>query len=109
MEIRHTICRQLTMNIGEVGPVEVELIYSIIFLLAGIFGTSFYETPLSLYLWLFSDTNIQVKHIVTGLSILLAIVFTLDNVGDALKKNATETLKLFSPVLILFAIGLFSV
>ncbi len=39
----------------------------------------------------------------------MCIVFTLDNLGDALKKNSSETFKLFFPVLILFGIGIFSV
>jgi len=34
------------MIIGEVGPVEVELIYSLIFIAAGTFGTSCYDIPL---------------------------------------------------------------
>jgi len=40
---------------------------------------------------------------------LLCLVFTLDNLRDALQRNALETMKLLTPVLILFGIGCFSV
>lgn len=35
MEIRHCFCKDIVMIVGEIGPVEVELIYSLIFLFAG--------------------------------------------------------------------------
>ena len=35
MEIRHTICRHFNMKMGEVGPIEVELIFALIFGVVG--------------------------------------------------------------------------
>lgn len=44
MEIRHIICKKLNINIGEVGPVEVELIISLIFAFSGgVYGSDIYD------------------------------------------------------------------
>jgi hypothetical protein len=43
MEIRHKILKNLSMTVGEIGPVEVELVYSIIFFVSGaVIGTDVY-------------------------------------------------------------------
>lgn len=44
MEIRHTVCRHFKMIIGEVGPVEMELVFTLIFgLSGGYFGIEVYD------------------------------------------------------------------
>jgi hypothetical protein len=48
MEIRHCFCKDFLMIVGEVGPVEVELIYSLIFLGTGtLFGGACFDRTLS--------------------------------------------------------------
>lgn len=47
MEIRHTIMRNFNMIIGEIGPIELELIYTIIFLLSAIYGVDVYDRTLA--------------------------------------------------------------
>ena len=37
MEIRHYYCKDFVMIVGELGPVEVELIYSLIFVFSGLY------------------------------------------------------------------------
>lgn len=44
MEIRHYFFKDFMMIVGEVGPVEVELIYTIIFLISGLgCGGDYYD------------------------------------------------------------------
>lgn len=48
MEIRHTICRHFNMIIGEIGPVEVELIVTLVLgLSGGFFGCGVYERSMA--------------------------------------------------------------
>lgn len=48
MEIRHCLCRHFKMIIGEIGPVELELIFTIILVLSGgVFGCDVYESHLT--------------------------------------------------------------
>lgn len=94
------------MIIGEIGPVEVELIFSLIFFFSGGFmGLDTYETPLSELTGYNNEflTLVKLKHIIAVLICVLLVIFVIDNLTDALKQNATETLKLFMPVFILLA------
>ena len=48
MEIRHCYCKEFMMIVGEVGPVEIELIYSIILFFTGaVFGGDVYERSIT--------------------------------------------------------------
>ena len=40
MEMKHFLCHDLKMIMGEVGPVEIELIISLMFVVAGVFGNT---------------------------------------------------------------------
>lgn len=48
MEIRHCLVKHFKMIIGEVGPVEIELVFTLIFVVSGgILGLSIYDIPIS--------------------------------------------------------------
>ena len=48
MEIKHCLCRNFNMIIGEMGPVELELVVSLIFLgSGGIWGCDVFDKTLS--------------------------------------------------------------
>ena len=47
MEIRHSFCKEFVMIVGEIGPVEVELIYSVLFFMTGaVLGGDFFDRPI---------------------------------------------------------------
>jgi len=43
MEMKFILCQNLVLNLGEIGPVEVELGVSIVLALGYVFGSSFYQ------------------------------------------------------------------
>jgi len=43
MEMKFIMCRNLVLNLGEIGPVEVELGVSTVLVLGYVFGSSFYQ------------------------------------------------------------------
>ena len=111
MEIRHYYCKDFIMIVGDIGPVEVELIYSIILALSGgYFGADAYEKTLAQvtglnYFWC---EGLKMKTLIAMLTFFLEIIFTYDNVKDSLEKNPKETLKLFIPVFIMVGISFVS-
>jgi hypothetical protein len=112
MEIRHFHCKDMMMIIGEIGPVEVELIYSLIFLASGVyFGGNAFEKTLGdvsgvmSMAWL---AGIKVKTVIAVLTFLLELVFTYDNIKDSLEKNAQETVRMLVPVFIMVSLSFLS-
>jgi hypothetical protein len=43
MEMKFIMCRNLVLNLGEIGPVEVELGVSTVLALGYVYGSSFYQ------------------------------------------------------------------
>ena len=52
MELKHLVCKNLKMIIGELGPVENELIFSLIYILSGFWGADLYENKIGILLGL---------------------------------------------------------
>eukprot|EP00347_Sterkiella_histriomuscorum_P006704 403351756 len=106
MEIKHTVCRHFKMIIGEIGPVELELVFTIIFGLTGsVFGIEVFDLKIN-YLFgtdLDSLRGYQLKHLISGLIFILMVVFTIDNLKDAFQTNFQETFRLFIPVFVLMS------
>ena len=46
MEMKYILCNELILTFGEVGSIEIETIFSIMFIVAGLHGSSFYEATL---------------------------------------------------------------
>jgi len=111
MEIRHCYCKDIIMIVGEIGPVEVELIYAIIFALSGgYFGADAYGKTLAQvtglnYHWC---EGVQMKTLILMLNPVLQILFAYDNVSVSLEKNPKETMRLFIPVFIIVGISFVS-
>lgn len=42
MEMKYILCKNLNLNLGEIGPVEVELIVAIVLALGSVYGSGFY-------------------------------------------------------------------
>lgn len=106
MEIRHTICRHFKMIIGEIGPVEVELVFTLIFGFTGaVFGVEVFDKQLNDLFGTDFDLihSYQLKHILAGLVIVLNIMFTIDNIKDAYTVNSSEAFRLFVPVFVLIS------
>lgn len=47
MEMKFILCSELTLNVGEIGPVEVELILTTVLLLGGYIGADSFQTSIS--------------------------------------------------------------
>jgi len=106
MEIRHTICRHFKMIIGEMGPVEIELFFTLLFAISGgVFGVECYDKKLNDVFGVEWDflRSYQLRHIIIMLTIVLLGMFTIDNLKDALSTNKHESFRLFVPVLVLLS------
>jgi phosphatidylglycerophosphate synthase len=110
MEIRHCYCKNILMTVGEIGPVEVELIYSIIFMLTGVWwgGEVFDKTLAEVTGVAFFFGAIKLKYSIAILTFVLEILFCFENLSDALKINPKQTVERLIPVFILLGIGYFS-
>ena len=111
MEIRHFYCKEFMTIVGELGPVEIELIYTVIFLFSGTvcggeaFERSLMEVTGSGYEIL---SLIKVKYLIAVLTIFLEILFSWDNLKESMNINPKETLRLMTPVFIITGISYFS-
>lgn len=47
MEMKFILCSELTLIVGEIGPVEVELILTTVLLLGGYIGADSFQTSIS--------------------------------------------------------------
>lgn len=111
MEIRHHYCKDLVMIVGDIGPVEVELIYTIILVVSGgYFGGDAFEKTLAQVTGLNYGLleGLKMKTLFAMLSFFLEIIFTYDNVKDSLEKNPKETMKFFIPVFIMVGLSFVS-
>lgn len=90
MEIRHFYCKDILMIVGELGPVEIELIYSVIFILSGtVFGVenASYDTSLMDITGIEVLTVIKIKYFIAILTIFLEILFSWENLKDSMNIN----------------------
>lgn len=88
MELRHYYCKDIMLIVGELGPVEIELIYSLIFLLSGlVFGGDSYDKSLMDITGLQVLAVIKVKYLLAVLTIFLEILFSWDNLKDSININ----------------------
>lgn len=110
MEIRHYYCKDFVMIVGELGPVEVELIYTLIFLVSGVYiGGDAYDKTLfevaGIDNTLFGE--IKIKYFLAGLTIFLAIMFSYDSMKESLETHFKETFRLMTPLFIILGISVF--
>jgi phosphatidylglycerophosphate synthase len=97
MEMKYIFTGSLKITQGDVGPVEIELLFAIIFASAAFFGTSGMTSPVSE-----SVAWLQWNHVAATVFVCLQIFFTLENLTDCIKMDFKRTLKyLLGPFLIL--------
>ena len=110
MEIRHCYCKNFLMIVGELGPVEVELIYSLILMMFGVCwgGNSMDMTVAELTGLSYSFLAIKLKYTIAVLTFVLEILFAYDNVKDSFNINPKESIRLLTPVFILLGVGYLS-
>ena len=106
MELKFCISRNLKIIIGEIGPVEIEIIFSFLFFMTGaytgldVYDRSFQELTGYTHYYL---AAFKIRHAIACLVAFLLVLFIFDNLYDAIKVNPTETVKLTMPVFILLA------
>jgi len=100
MELRQLIMGSLVMNVGEIGPLEMELLLTIIFASAGYFGPEIWSTPISLGL-----ISASPGQIFAVIFIALFILFFLDDFLPCIFKNPKRTIYLCIPIFM--AVNLF--
>ena len=106
MEVKFCISKNLKIIIGEIGPVEIELIFTLIFFITGAFtGQEAFERSFQEITGYNNEylASFKIRHAMACLVAGLQILFIFDNLSDAIKVNPTETLKLTMPVFILLA------
>lgn len=95
MEIKYLMTGELIMKgagaAENIGPVEIEVLMAFIFSMAGIFGTTGLQKPVSSYLGgalsgLIPEA-VHWNHLLASIYIILILLFTVDNIKDCLAKN----------------------
>lgn len=113
MEMKFILTGNLSITgaVDEIGPVEIELIFTTIFMIAGIFGVAGVEKPVvdsfnilngivpKFLLW---------QHLLSSFFIFLLIFFTLENLVKCFLINKWVSFKLIMPSIINIAIAILS-
>lgn len=89
----------------DIGPVEVELIFAIVFILAGIFGTAGITKPVAEAMPFLSSVApkfLQVNHLIAAFWAILQVVFLVDALGGTFKENLKASLYMLLPPIIIF-------
>ncbi|CDW75744.1 choline ethanolaminephosphotransferase 1 [Stylonychia lemnae] len=97
MELKHKVCSNLHMIMGEIGPVELELVFTILFAFVGFQGSEIFEGTLCSFFGMQDQCflgGLQQRHLYSVLVIFLLVIFTFDNLYDAFKKDLKDSLKL---------------
>ena len=113
MEMRNKITGNLIMNVGELSPCELELMFSISLILSGIFGTEFLGKTPGDYLGIPPGSKCplhvvceyQLRDIWGCFLFLVAIALLGDSLQDSLRHSVTKTIYFYLPVL--FCLGMF--
>lgn len=113
MEMKFILTGNLSITgaVDEIGPVEIELLFTIIFMIAGIFGVSGVEKPVveSInFLEGIVPKFVMWHHIISSFFIFLLIFFTLENLVKCFIINKWVSLKLIMPSLINISIAIIS-
>lgn len=117
MEIRFVVVGSLKITAGgkdgdfDIGPVEIEMIFTTMFLLAAIFGTQDITKPLATqYESLdFLPDWVSKSSCICIFFFLIIIFFMVDNLKDAIAKDVKTTIKMALGPLIVFAQAAFAV
>ena len=66
MEMKYVMCRELNLNLGEIGPVEIELGITLLLVCGGCLGVDFFQQTLGQLTGVQSDwiAGLQLNHAV---------------------------------------------
>jgi hypothetical protein len=102
MEINHYLSSDLKLVVGEIGPVEVEVIFSSLLIISGgLLGIDVYDYNVGGMMGLADDSFVsmfQVKHIMAMLIMVLCMLFIQENLYDCFMKMPVKTFQIFFPV-----------
>jgi hypothetical protein len=113
MEIKFILTGNLSITgaVDEIGPVEIELIFFIIFMIAGIFGVNGVEKPVVDSLYFLNGILpkfVMWQHLLSSFFVFLLLFFTLENLVKCFQINKWLSLKLIMPCIINIIIALLS-
>ena len=92
----------LSITVGEIGPVEIELYMFTIFALTGLFGTEFYQQPISKSLPEYFNPGFCIM----GINSIIISLFFFGDILKSIFTNFKQTLYLLSCPLICFGIAM---
>jgi hypothetical protein len=101
----------LTAAVDEIGPVEIELILFIIFMISGIFGVDGVEKPIVdsiSFLNGILPKFVKWQYLLSSFFVFILLLFTLENLVKCFKINKWLTLKLIIPFIINLSIAIIS-
>jgi hypothetical protein len=113
MEIKFILTGNLSITgaVDEIGPVEIELIFFIIFMIAGIFGVNGVEKPVVDSMYFLNGILpkfVMWQHLLSSFFVFLLLFFTLENLVKCFQINKWLSLKLIMPCIINISIALAS-
>ena len=87
MEIKYILTGTLSITAGDdgVGPVEIELLFTVIFVISAIFGVEGLGSTVG------SSETLQWKHLLSVVFVFLLCFFTVENLASSLKLNFKKT------------------
>lgn len=101
-EIRHYAINKLQFVVDELGPVEIELIFSLIIGISGLFAEPFYNNPALTYLGVEVLNGVTWGHLFICVIGLLLVLMSFDNLTESFqKKPAKSAFCLIAPALLL--------
>lgn len=63
MEMKYILCNELILNIAEVGSVEIESFFAVLFILSAVYGSSIFEMTLGKTFSFTSDSFIGANYL----------------------------------------------
>ena len=108
MEIRHSFFKDIVMSVGEISSVEVELIYTIVFLIIYACGGDCVDRSTADLTGFAIMGGIKLKTALVIFTFCLEALFIVDNLKESISKDPKTTFRYFSPVLIMAFFGFLS-
>jgi hypothetical protein len=104
MEMQFIFTGKLSITAGDdgIGPVEIEVVLTVIYLLAAIYGIEVLDSSIAASLGDWVPKFLLWKHALAGLFIFLLCFFTLENIVRCAKQDLKRTIYyLLNPILCL--------
>jgi phosphatidylglycerophosphate synthase len=103
MEMRQVMTGKLVLIQDEIGPVEIELMLTLVLFSVGYFGPGLYQSPIGDYFGMDPESYTYISatlgHVFLLVFIILFIIFFFDDFMPCLRSNPKKTLYYCIPVL----------